>query len=41
MKSFQNQNTYEYNFSLIISNSRLFDSKKRIGTYLDQTQIIT
>ena len=37
---FQNKNTYECNFNLIVDNSHLFNSNMRIGTYLDQTLTI-
>ena len=40
INSFQNQNTYECNFNLIINNSYLFNSNMRTGTYLDQTHAI-
>ena len=40
INSFRNQNTYEHNLNLIISNSHLFSSNMRIGTYLDQTLAI-
>ena len=36
VNSFQNQNTYECNFDVIIYNSSLFN----IHTYLDKTQAI-
>ena len=38
--NFQNQNTYENNFNLIINGSRLFNRNMGIGTYLNQTQAI-
>ena len=38
--NFQNQNTYEHNFNLIINGSRLFNRNTGIGTYLNQTQAI-
>ena len=40
INNFQNQNTYERNFKVIINISRLFNSNMRISTYLDQTRTI-
>ena len=34
INSFQNLNTYERNFNLIINDSRLFNSNTRIGNYV-------
>lgn len=36
MNSFQDQNTYWLNFTLIINDSRLYNNK-RVGTYRDKT----
>ena len=41
INSFQNQNTYLRNFNLIFNDSRWYNSKMRMCTYLDQTQTIT
>ena len=40
ISNFQNQNTYEHNFNIVISNTQLFSSNVRIDTYFDQTQTI-
>ena len=40
INSFQNQNIYESNFNLIIKDSRLFNNNIKMGSYLDQAQVI-
>ena len=38
ISSFQNQNTLKHNFDLIINDNHMFNSKMKVGTYLEQTQ---